>query len=428
MALLPFLALLVLISIGMPIGFALFAAAVACLYLLGLAPLTLIPDLLYHSVQSFTLLAIPFFLLAAELLSSGALIERLFDVAEIMVGRLPGGMGSVSVMATGLFAGIQGSSAADAAAIGKIGTQGMVRQGFSPGYSAALIAAAGATAILIPPSIALLIYASLTNTSVGKLFFAGIVPGVITIGIFIAYIALTARHAGWHATTEARSPDWREKIARLRRAFWILLLPVFVLYGFYSGYLTATEIGTVSVFYAAAIALFVYRTLGFAEIWPVLRRCSETTAKLFFIIAAAILFSKVLTFLQLPQMAFSVIMGSHMSASEFLLSASAILFMMGMFMESVSLNVMTTPILAPIAIHLGISPIHYGIVLILNIEIALITPPVGLNLFVLSGATGVPLKDVYRNIWPFILILLAMLLLVIFMPVLSLGLPQLMMG
>lgn len=424
----PFIALLILISAGLPIGFALFAAAIGCLYLLGLAPLTLVPDLLYHSVQSFTLLAIPFFLLGAELLSSGALIDRLFDVAEVLVGRIPGGMGSVSVVATGLFAGIQGSSAADAAAIGKIGTEGMVRQGYSPGYSASLIAAAGATAILIPPSIALLIYASLTNTSVGKLFFAGVVPGVITIGLFITFIAVTAKRSGWQPASLQKSLTWSDRVLRIRRAFWIVLLPVFVLGGFYTGYFTATEIGTIMVFYSAIIGLVFYRTLRITDIWPILVRCSETTAKLFFIIAGAILFSKVLTFLQLPQMAFSFIVHSDMSGQAFLLTASGVLFIMGMFMEAVSLNVMTTPILAPIAVHLGIDPIHYGIVLILNIEIALITPPVGLNLFVLSGATNVPLIDMYKNVWPFIIILFAMLLLIIFVPSLSLALPRLLMG
>jgi C4-dicarboxylate transporter DctM subunit len=175
----PFLFLLFLIVIGMPIGFALIVASVATLYWLGLAPITFIPDVLMGSVQSFTLLAIPFFLLAAELLSAGGLIDRIFDLARAIVGKLRGGMGGACVVATGIFAGVQGSSAADAAAIGKIGTAGMVREGYRPGFAAALIAASGATAILIPPSIAMLIYASMVNVSVGRMFFAGVLPGVV---------------------------------------------------------------------------------------------------------------------------------------------------------------------------------------------------------------------------------------------------------
>lgn len=419
----PFLLLLVLIIMGTPIGFALIVAAVACLYLLGLAPLTVIPDLLFDSVQHFTLLAIPFFLLAAELLSAGSLIDRIFAVAEAMVGRLRGGMGAAAVVATGLFAGIQGSSAADAAAIGKIGTEGMRRQGYREGFAAALIASAGATAILIPPSIAMLIYASIVNVSVGRMFFAGIVPGILNVLAFLVYIVWSAEKQGWKPPSEA-APR-RGLLAAGRDAFWVLLLPVFILFGFYTGRLTATEISSAAVVYSAVIALFVYRTMRAPDLVPVVVQTARTTAGLFIIIAGAVLLSKVLTFLNAPQLILRVVEGGHLGPAGFLIAISAIMFVLGMFMEAVALNVMTTPILAPIAMRLGIDPVHYGIVLIFNIEIALITPPVGLNLFVLAGATGVPLSRIYREVGPFIVILLALLLLVIFMPGLSLALPDL---
>lgn len=424
MVVVPFLLLLVLILAGMPIGFALLIAAVASLYALGLAPITFIPDVLYHSVQSFTLLAIPFFLLAAELLSSGALIDKIFAVAQAIVGRLRGGVGGAAVVATGLFAGIQGSSAADAAAIGKIGTEGMVRQGYQASFAAALIAASGATAILIPPSIAMLIYASLTDVSVGRMFFAGVVPGLLNVLAFLAYVWWRAGRLGWQAPNASAGFGWRNRLATVRQASWILLLPVFVLYGFYTGRLTATEISTATVFYSGILALFVYRTLRARDLWPVLLRSSETTVKLFFIIGAAVLFSKVLTFLNLPQLAFGFVQHSRLSGWEFLVGVSFVMFVMGMFMEAVSLNVMTTPILAPIAAKLGIDLVHYGIVLILNIEIALVTPPVGLNLFVLSGATDVPIVDIYKRVAPLVAILIVLLVLVIFVPWLSLALPD----
>ena len=420
----PFIVLLVLILAGMPIGFALLLAAVSSLYALGLAPLTFIPDVLYHSVQSFTLLAIPFFLLAAELLSSGALIDKIFAVAQALVGRLRGGIGGAAVIATGVFAGIQGSSAADAAAIGKIGTEGMVRQGYQASFAAALIAASGATAILIPPSIAMLIYASLTNVSVGRMFFAGIVPGVLNLLAFLVYIWWRAERLGWRAPEAGPAFGWRARLGTTREALWILLLPVFVLYGFYTGRLTATEISTATAFYSAILALFVYRTLKLRDLWPVLLRSSETTVKLFFIIGAAVLFSKVLTFLNLPQLAFGFVQHSKLSPWQFLVGVSLVMFVMGMFMEAVSLNVMTTPILAPIAAKLGIDLVHYGIVLVLNIEIALITPPVGLNLFVLSGVTNVPIVDIYKRVAPLVAILILLLALVIFVPWLSLALPD----
>lgn len=420
----PFLFLLFLIVIGMPIGFALFVASVVTLYWLGLAPITFIPDVLMGSVQSFTLLAIPFFLLAAELLSAGGLIDRIFDLARAVVGRLRGGMGGAAVVATGIFAGVQGSSAADAAAIGKIGTSGMMREGYRPGFAAALIAASGATAILIPPSIAMLIYASMVNVSVGRMFFAGVVPGVLNVLVFLVFVAWRAHQYGWRRDGTGAITSWSARVSALRRAFWVLMLPVFVLYGFYSGDFTATEISTACAIYSAVVALVFYRSLRVREIWPVVMQTSRTTINIFTIIAGAVLLSKVLTFLNAPQLIFGVIERYHLNAWQFLLVVSAIMFILGMFMEAVSLNVMTTPILAPIAMKLGIDPVHYGIVLIFNIEIALITPPVGLNLFVLSGAAKVPLGAIYREVVPFVLILIALLLVAIFVPQLSLWLPD----
>ena len=420
----PFILLLVLIVIGMPIGFALIVASVATLYWLGLAPITFIPDVLSDSVGNFTLLAIPFFLLAAELLSAGGLIDRVFDLARALIGRMRGGMGCACVVATGIFAGVQGSSAADAAAIGKIGVAGMQREGYRRGFAAALIASSGATAILIPPSIAMLIYASMVNVSVGRMFFAGIVPGVINVLAFLVFVATRGHAYGWKRDDSTTITSWSARATALRRSFWVMMLPVFVLYGFYSGQLTATEISTACALYSAVVAVAIYRNLRVAELWPVITQTARTTINIFTIIAGAVLLSKVLTFLNAPQLIFGFIENHHLKGWEFLIAVSAIMFVLGMFMEAVALNVMTTPILAPIAMKLGIDPVHYGIVLIFNIEIALITPPVGLNLFVLSGAARVPLGEIYREVVPFVLILIGLLMMAIFFPQLSLWLPD----
>jgi C4-dicarboxylate transporter DctM subunit len=424
---LPFLFLLFLIVIGMPIGFALIVASVATLYWLGLAPITFIPDVLMGSVQSFTLLAIPFFVLTAEIISSGELIDRIFDVARGWFGRLPGGMGTVTTIACAIFGGIQGSSAADAAAIGKIGTQGMAREGWDLGFSGALIASAGSLAILIPPSIAMLIYASLTDASVGRLFFGGVIPGLILVAMFVFYLAFAAKKLSL-APEHVRRYKLAEKLVFTRRAGGILLLPVIVLYGFYTGLLTATEIGTITTVYSLFLALFIHRTLRIRDLWGVFRRSAVTSIKIFIIIAAAILFAKVLTFLQVPNHIVAMVNSAHLSGYEFLLVVSGIMFILGMFMEAVALNVLTTPIFAPIAHSLGIDLIHYGIVVILNIEIALITPPVGLNLFVMSSVTDIKLGELYRKVWPFVVLLIAALLLFIFLPQLTLVLPNLLLG
>ncbi len=333
-------------------------------------------------------------------------------------------MGCACVVATGIFASVQGSSAADAAAIGKIGVAGMEREGYRRGFAAALIASSGATAILIPPSIAMLIYASMVNVSVGRMFFAGIVPGLINVLAFLVFVATRGHAYGWKRDDSTTITSWGARATALRRSFWVMMLPVFVLYGFYSGQLTATEISTACALYSGIVAVAVYRNLRLADLWPVVLQTARTTINIFTIIAGAVLLSKVLTFLNAPQLIFGFIESHHLKAWEFLITVSAIMFVLGMFMEAVALNVMTTPILAPIAMKLGIDPVHYGIVLIFNIEIALITPPVGLNLFVLSGAARVPLGEIYREVLPFVVILIGLLLMAIFFPQLSLWLPD----
>ncbi|MGH8601159.1 MAG: TRAP transporter large permease, partial [Burkholderiales bacterium] len=337
------------------------------------------------------------------------------------------GMGTVTTIACAIFGGIQGSSAADAAAIGKIGTQGMAREGWDLGFSGALIASAGSLAILIPPSIAMLIYASLTDASVGRLFFGGVIPGIILIAMFVFYLAFAAKKLNL-APEHVRRYTLAEKLVFTRRAGGILLLPLIVLYGFYTGLLTATEIGTITTVYSLFLALFIHRTLRVRDLWGVFQRSAVTSIKIFIIIAAAILFAKVLTFLQVPNQIVAMVNHAHLSGYEFLLVVSGIMFVLGMFMEAVALNVLTTPIFAPIAHSLGIDLIHYGIVVILNIEIALITPPVGLNLFVMSSVTDIKLGELYRRVWPFVVLLIAALLLFIFVPQLSLVLPNLLLG
>jgi C4-dicarboxylate transporter DctM subunit len=255
-----------------------------------------------------------------------------------------------------------------------------------------------------------------------------VLPGVVNVLAFLVFVAWRGHKYGWKRDDTGTITSWTARIAALRRAFWVLMLPVSVLYGFYSGNLTATEISTACAIYSAVVALFFYRSIRAVDLWPVMMQTARTTINIFTIIAGAVLLSKVLTFLNAPQLIFGVIERFHLGPYEFLIVVSGIMFILGMFMEAVALNVMTTPILAPIAMKLGIDPVHYGIVLIFNIEIALITPPVGLNLFVLAGAAKVPLGAIYREVVPFVLILLALLLVTIFVPQISLWLPDRLMG
>lgn len=421
---LPFIFLLLLIAIRVPIGFSLIIASILTFVVTGhFASIAAIPHILFTSMEHFTLLAIPFFILTAELLVGGRLVDLLFQLTSAFLGRVPGGLGIVSVAATMLFAGIQGSSAADAAAIGRIGTEGMKKEGYNDAFAASLIATSGSLAIMIPPSIAMIIYGALSQTSIGALFYAGIIPGAIIGLILMGYTALIAYSNKYGISSQKYS--WRDRFKLTWRSLPLLGLPLVVLYGFYTGKFTATEIGTATTFYSLIISLLVYKTIKLHDIPRIVIKATITTVAIFIIIGGAILFQRVLIQQHINSILFQFIQEASLKPWEFLMLVSAILYFLGMFMEGVALNVMTTPILVPLAIALGIDPVHYGIVLVYNIEIALISPPVGMNLFVLSAATGISIERLYKAILPFLIIAILGLGIIIGIPQLSLMLPKL---
>jgi C4-dicarboxylate transporter DctM subunit len=376
--------------------------------------------------KHYTLLAIPFFILTADLLEAGGLITLLFEGLRAWLGRLPGGLGSVTVAGTMIFGGISGSSAADAAAFSKIGTAGMSAQGFRREFSACLVASSGTLAIMVPPSIAMLIYGSLTDTSIGALAFGGLTPGILFGLILMTYVAWVARRQG--IGLDERKYTWAE-----RRSYSLRLLPIFgilflVLWGFYTGKFMPTEVSTMSALASLLVALFIYRSLHLRDIPRVLAKTVRTSAAIFLIIAGATVFAKSLTVSGFTARAVALIRAADLAPWQFMLGVTAILYFLGCFMEGVALNVMTTPMLAPIAQSLGIGLVQYGLFLIFNIEVALISPPVGLNVSIVSAATGVPLEQMYRRIWPFIIILEAGVMIMIFFPSLALWLPRLIYG
>ncbi len=419
---LAFLVLVILLFLGIPVGVSLILASLYNLVVSGDVSLIKIPHMIYSSFDHFTLLAIPLFIYAADILMAGKITDLVFDFANALCGRFPGGLGSSTILSTMLFAGISGSSAADAAAIGKIGTQGMSDRGYPKAYSASLIATSSTLAILIPPSIAMIIYGSLSGASIGKLFFAGLIPGCLIGIMLILYNTLFSAKNRY--TSRIRLNIWKTG----KKAVWIIFLPVFILYGFYSGAFTPTEIGTITVLYSIIITRFIYKTLTFRDFILIGKRSAITNASLFLIIMGAVLFSKIFTQRQMAEELINFIKARNLSPTMFLIYVSIGLTILGMFLEGVALNVMTTPLLLPVLHQLGINLVHYGVILVLNIEIALITPPVGLNLFILSAATGVPLNSLFKNIFPFVIILITGLLFIIFFPQISLFIPKLFLG
>ncbi len=423
----PFVLLTVFLLIRMPVGFALMVSAAIELLITGnVSYINQIPTVLYAAFDNFTLLAIPFFILAGEILSGGKIIDLVFRLVSIVLGRIPGGLGIISVAVSMILSSIQGSSAATAAALGKVGTEGMKKEGYDEAFAASLIASSGGLAIMIPPSIAMIIYGTLSGTSIGKLFYGGVVPGILIGIVLIGYIAISSKIHGYGIRTT--QTDSREKFRLMYKSIPLMFFPAIIFFGFYTGKFTATEVATISVFYALLIGAFVYKTVNLDNIYGILSRSTKVTVSIFVIIAGAILFQHVLVLSGFVEFLTEIIHNSALTRIEFLALMSLILYFLGMFMEGVALNVLTTPIVAPIAVSMGIDPVSYGIILILNIEIALISPPVGLNLFVLSGVTGVSPEKMYKSVWPFILILLLCLVVIILFPKITLFLPNLLLS
>jgi C4-dicarboxylate transporter, DctM subunit len=416
--------LLLFLALRMPVAIALGLSSVSTLLLFGNQTLLSLAQTFFHAMEVYPLLAVPFFIVAGTFLTSGGVARRLIDFAIALTGRLRGGLAMASVLACALFAAVSGSSPATVVAVGSITIAGMVGAGYRREYATGVVTSAGTLAILIPPSIVMVVYGAITETSVGALFIAGIVPGLILTALMMAAIALRADGL----PRQAAATGWREVLHTGRKAFWGLLLIVIVLGGIYGGVFTPTEAAAVSAVYAAIIAVFVYRDIGVREIPDVLIRSVRVTTMLMFIVANAYLFAFVLTTEQIPQGISVSILALELPPWGFLLLVNLILLVAGTLMDPTSVVLILAPIIFPIAIELGIDPVHLGIVFVVNMEIGLVTPPVGLNLFVASAVSGLPVTSIIRASVPWLALLLAFLVVVTYVPAISLILPNLMLG
>jgi C4-dicarboxylate transporter DctM subunit len=349
----------------------------------------------------------------------------MIDFARACVGHLPGGLAIASVMACILFAAVSGSSPATVAAIGSIVIAGMVRSGYTQSYATGVIVNAGTLGILIPPSIVMVVYAAATESSVGRLFMAGVIPGILLGLMLMAAIYVSARIKG---LARQERVSWGDRVRLFGQASWGLLLIVLVLGGIYGGVFTPTEAAAVSAIYAFVVAMFVYRDLKPADLPRVLVDSAKVTVMLMFIIANAFLFAHVLTTEQIPQTIAATLLQAGLQPWQFLIVVNVMLLIAGNFMEPSAIILIFVPVIFPIATQLGIDPIHLGVLLVVNMEIGMVTPPVGLNLFVASGITGMPLLSVVRASLPWLMILIAFLILVTYVPWISLFLPNLLYG
>ncbi|WP_298436046.1 TRAP transporter large permease subunit [Ottowia sp.] len=417
-----FALLFIFMFMGMPVAVALGLSSLVVI--LGfthdsLASLTL---KMYETSEHYTLLAIPYFILGGTFLTTGGVARRMIRFANACIGHLRGGLAMASVMACMLFAAVSGSSPATVVAVGSIVIAGMVRAGYSKEFAAGVICNAGTLGILIPPSIVMVVYGATTETSVGKLFMAGVIPGIL-LGLLLM-VAIYWRARVLDLPRQPRA-SMSEVMTAGRQSLWGMMLIVIILGGIYGGVFTPTEAAAVAAVYAFFIAVFVYRDLKMKDVPHVLLESAKVTIMLMFIVANALLFAHVLTTERIPQAIAETIVGMGMAPWQFLLVVNLLLLVAGMFMEPTGVILILAPILFPIAMRLGIDPVHLGIIMVVNLEIGMVTPPVGLNLFVTSGITNMSVAQVVRAALPWTLILLAFLAVVTYVPAITTFLPEL---
>jgi C4-dicarboxylate transporter DctM subunit len=417
-----FVLLFVFMLLGMPIAIALGLSSLLTILFFGQDSLASLALKLFETSEHFTLLAIPYFILSGAFMTTGGVAKRMIRFAIACIGHLRGGLAMASVLACMLFAAVSGSSPATVVAVGSIVIAGMVKAGYTKEFAAGVICNAGTLGILIPPSIVMVVYAAATETSVGKLFMAGVLPGIVLGLMLMAAIYVRARMINLPRQPRA---SLREILVAGRESLWGMLLLVIILGGIYGGIFTPTEAAAVAAVYAFFIAVFVYRDIGMSHVPKVLVDAAKVTVMLMFIVANALLFAHVLTTERIPQAITEQIVAMGMAPWQFLIVVNVLLLIAGNFMEPTGIVLILAPILFPIASELGIDPVHLGIIMVVNLEIGMVTPPVGLNLFVTSGITGMSIVEVVRAALPWLSVLLVFLVIVTYVPSLSLVLPNL---
>ncbi len=417
-----FALLFLFMFLGMPVAVALGLSSLLTILFFAQDSLASLSLKLFETAEHYTLLSIPFFILGGAFMTTGGVAKRMIRFANACIGHLRGGLAMASVMACMLFAAVSGSSPATVVAVGSIVIAGMVRAGYPLPFAAGVICNAGTLGILIPPSIVMVVYGAATETSVGKLFMAGVIPGILLGLLLMAAIYVRARMIGLPKQPRA---TLAEVLTSGRDSLWGLLLIVIILGGIYGGVFTPTEAAAVAAVYAFAIAVFVYRDIGMGRVPGVLVEAGKVTVMLMFIVANALLFAHVLTTERIPQQIAEMIIGWGMTGWQFLIVVNILLLIAGMFMEPTGIILILAPILFPIAMRLGIDPVHLGIIMVVNLEIGMVTPPIGLNLFVTAGITRMSIGEVVRAALPWSLVLLAFLVIITYVPAITLFLPNL---
>jgi C4-dicarboxylate transporter DctM subunit len=420
-----FVCFVLLMLLNVPISISLGLSALLALIYSGAMPLVIVPQKMFTSIDLFPLMAIPFFMVAGSLMERGGISRRLVDVAKVVVGFFPGGLALVTVLASMFFAALSGSGPATVAAIGAIMIPAMVREGYGHSFAAATQASAGYIGIIIPPSIPMITYGVVTSTSISRLFMAGFVPGILVGLVLMAVAYAIAMRRNYRGT---RRSSLREFWRTVREAFFALLMPFIILGGIYSGLFTPTEAANVAVVYGLFVSFFVYKELTLKDIPVLLRSAAVSSAMVLFLIATATTFGLLLTREQVPAHLAQTFIDLTSNPFVFLMIINVMLIVVGMFMEANAAIIILAPIFLPVIVQLGIDPVHFGIIMVINLAIGMVTPPLGINLFVASGMTKLRLEDIVKENWWYLLSAILLLFVLTYFPKVTLFLPNLLMG
>lgn len=410
-----------LLVIGMPVAFTLSVAGIlGIIQFVDVSFLSQVPVIAYKTLDSYVLTSVPLYILMSQIMLTGRVGSGLFELGSKWMGHLPGGLGIATIFACAIFAAISGSSVATAVTIGAMAIPEMLKRGYDRKLVVGSVAAGGTLGILIPPSIPMILYGTITDESVGKLFMSGVVPGALLTVLFICYIVF----ASWDKPREPRSSH-AEKMKSLRENIWGLFLPVIIIGGIYTGIFTPTEAAAVGTVYALAITFFVYRSVTIQDMPAILRATIKTSCMIFSIMIGAMLFGYILTILQVPQALMRLVTEGDLNRWIVMLGINIMLLILGCVLETVSIILITLPMLYPIIKALGFDPIWFNVVLLINMELALITPPVGMNLFVIKGiGEDSSIQDIIAGAAPFAAIMVFEILLLCFVPEIATWLPS----
>lgn len=411
-----------LLLFGLPIFASLALAVTLTLYFFGMVDPLVVPMRMFSGMNNFSLMSIPFFILAAELMRIGGLSDRLISLARALIGWLPGGLGAATVLSCLFFGSISGSSPATVIAIGTIMFPALVKAGYDKRFAIGLITTAGTLGPIVPPSIALIIYGSVTGTSVGRLFAAGLVPAILIASILIAYSC-------WYAVMKRypreKFPTIQEICTALKNSLWGLGLPVILLGGIYSGVFTPTESAAAACLYGWFVGAIIYRSISIKDLWSILRNTGLLSGTLLLITAGASAFSWILASTGAPTQLATQVLAGTTSPTAILALFNVIMLVAGAFLDSASAIIVLAPLMQPIAAQVGVDAIHFGIITLVNLSIGMLTPPVGLNLFVAMSISGMSLFQVFRASMPMIILMFIALMLITYIPWFSMVMPDL---